>query len=116
MDQKNTSLNQSIEQADMIQKKESLITKQSLPDETGQASLTSGWFSFSNPAYLKGFLIAAGITLAVSNPKVRKVITDGAIKTWAAVQGGVEEFKEKIGDIRAEMSQEQNEPDEQDGD
>ena len=113
MDQEKISLNQSTEQADMIQKKDSLITKTSLNDEIGQTGLTSGWFSFSNPTYLKGFLIAGGITLAVSNPKVRETITKGAIKTWAAVQGSVEEFKEKIQDVRAEMSQES---DKQDGD
>lgn len=109
MDQENISQNQSINQADAVQSKEPLMTKPGLANETSQSSLTSGWLSFSDPAYLKGFLIAAGITLAVSNPKMREVITSGAIKTWATVQGSVEEFKEKIQDVRAEMSQKSDE-------
>lgn len=77
--------------------------------EGSRSDLTSGWFSFSNPAYLKGFLLAAGITFAASNPKVRKAVSDGAIKVWTSVQGGVEEFKEKVQDVRAEMSQKPSE-------
>ena len=80
------------------------MDKKSISDD--QTRLLSGWFDFSNTSYIKGFLIAAGVTLIATNPKVRGAITHGAIKTWAALQGGVEEFKEKIHDVRAEMSQE----------
>ena len=102
MDQENITLNKSTEQADMIQKKE-LIGEPAAPD--AQTGVTSGWLDFSDASYLKGFLIAAGVTLVATNPKVREKMTEGAIRTWAAVQGGVEEFKEKIQDVRAEMSQ-----------
>ncbi|MCP4114571.1 MAG: hypothetical protein GY737_04070 [Desulfobacteraceae bacterium] len=80
-----------------------MIGETSVADD--QTGLTSGWLDFSDSSYLKGFLIAAGVTLVATNPKVREKMTEGAIKTWAAVQGGVEEFKEKIQDVRAEMSQ-----------
>ncbi|MFK5953429.1 MAG: hypothetical protein QM498_10260 [Desulfobacterium sp.] len=63
------------------------------------------WYNFSNGSYLKGFFMGAGITLLVTNPTVQKGIVTGAVKLWSMVQGGVEEVKEQIQDVKAEMSQ-----------
>ena len=65
----------------------------------------AGWFEFSNSRYLKGFLIGAGVTFLATNPGVQKAIVKGAVKLWSLVQGGVEEVKEQIHDIQAEISQ-----------
>jgi hypothetical protein len=35
---------------------------------------------------------------------VRQAIISGAVKVWSAVQGGVEEVKEQIQDVKAELS------------
>eukprot|EP00767_Chilomastix_cuspidata_P008417 gnl/Chilomastix_cuspidata/9662.p1 GENE.gnl/Chilomastix_cuspidata/9662~~gnl/Chilomastix_cuspidata/9662.p1 ORF type:complete len:109 (-),score=7.66 gnl/Chilomastix_cuspidata/9662:524-850(-) len=65
----------------------------------------SSWFNFSNGSYLMGFTIAAGITLVAASPKVRESIVKGGVKTWEYLQGGIEELKEKVQDVRAEMSE-----------
>ncbi len=65
----------------------------------------AAWYNFSDGSYLKGFLMGAGITLLVTNPTVQKGIVTGAVKLWSMVQGGVEEVKEQIQDVKAEMSQ-----------
>lgn len=69
---------------------------------TGLAS----WFNVTQPAYLKGLLLGAGIALVVTNPTVQKALIGGAVRVWAAVQGGVEEMKEQIEDVKAELSRE----------
>ena len=68
-----------------------------------QQSLLSGWFDFRNPQFLKGVLLAAGVTMLATNPKVQKSVLTGLAKTWSGLQYGVEEVKEQINDIRAEM-------------
>lgn len=63
------------------------------------------WFNFRNSGYLKGFAVGAGVALVLTNPAVQKALVAGAVKVWSTVQGGVEEVKEQIQDIKAEMSQ-----------
>lgn len=70
------------------------------------ANGVGGWFEFSNAGYLKGFLVAAGATLILTNPVIQKALVRGTVKLWSLVQGGVEEVKEQFQDIKAEMSQE----------
>lgn len=69
-----------------------------------QPSTVQSWFNFSNSGYLKGFAIGAGVALVLGNPTVQKAIVSGSVKLWSAVQGGVEEMKEKVKDIKAEIS------------
>ena len=69
------------------------------------AASASSWFDFSNPSYLKGFVIASGITLVAANPSVQQALIKGGLKIWTFFQGGVEEIKEQVQDVRAEMSQ-----------
>lgn len=66
-----------------------------------------GWLNFGNAGYLKGFAIGAAAALVLTNPTVQKALVTGAVKIWSAVQGGVEEVKEQIQDVKAEMSQEE---------
>ncbi|NDV23988.1 YtxH domain-containing protein [Desulfovibrio sp. JC022] len=71
-----------------------------------QDSSVKSWVNVTDSRYLKGFLIGAGLALVASNPKVQKAVVSGAVKTWSAVQGGIEEAKEKIHDIKAEAQSE----------
>lgn len=66
----------------------------------------ASWFNVTQPAYLKGLLLGAGVALVVTNPTVQKALIGGAVRVWAAVQGGVEEMKEQIEDVKAELSRE----------
>ncbi|MFW5899621.1 MAG: YtxH domain-containing protein [Desulfovermiculus sp.] len=73
--------------------------------EAGADYGLGSWFAFSNPGYMKGFLLGAGATLVLTNPRVKKAMLRGTVKLWSMVQGGVEEVKEQFQDVQAEMSQ-----------
>ncbi len=63
------------------------------------------WFDFRNSGYLKGFVVGAGLTLVLTNPAVQKAMVQAGVRLWSTVQGGMEEVKEQIHDVKAEMSQ-----------
>lgn len=67
-------------------------------------SPVGSWFNYKDSSYLKGFLVGAGIAVVLANPTVQKALISGTVKCWNAVQGGVEEVKEKVKDVKAEMS------------
>ncbi len=67
-------------------------------------SPVASWFNYKDSSYLKGFLVGAGVALVLANPTVQKALISGTVKCWNALQGGVEEVKEKVKDVRAEMS------------
>ncbi len=69
-----------------------------------QPSAVQSWFNYRNPSYLKGLAVGAGLALVLTNPAVQKALVSGAVKLWTAVQGGVEEIKEHVQDIKAELS------------
>lgn len=62
------------------------------------------WFNFRNSGYLKGFVVGAGLALVLTNPAVQKAMVSAGVRLWSTVQGGVEEVKEQIQDVKAEMS------------
>ncbi|MUM76648.1 YtxH domain-containing protein [Pseudodesulfovibrio sp. F-1] len=68
-------------------------------------SPVASWFAFTNADYLKGLALGVGAALVVTNPTVQKAVVSGAVKAWAAIQGGVEELKEQVQDAKAELSQ-----------
>lgn len=87
--------------------------QQAFPVESGQyeqpyyaqpTSLTQGWLAFNDPGYVKGLLLGAAVTFVLTNPKVQRAIVKGAVTALASVQGGFEEIKEQIQDIKSEMS------------
>lgn len=69
-----------------------------------QPPVLKNWFDFQNSGYLKGFVVGAGLTLLLANPTVQRAVVSGTVKLWTALQGGVEELKEHVKDIKAEMS------------
>lgn len=68
-------------------------------------STLTTWFNFTSTDYLKGLALGAGVALVATNPTVQKAVVSGAVKVWAALQGGVEELKEQVQDAKAELSQ-----------
>ncbi len=65
----------------------------------------TSWFDFSNSGYFKGLLIGAGLALLMTNPAFQHAIIAGSVRIWSMFQGGLEEMKEQVRDIQAEMSQ-----------
>ena len=61
------------------------------------------WFNFREPSYVKGFAVGAGLAILLTNPAVKKAIVKGVVKVWGGLQSGVEELKEQIRDVQAEV-------------
>ena len=81
-------------------------TEYAAPAEQTTDGALSSWFAFTNADYLKGLVLGAGVAVVATNPTVQKAVVSGAVKIWAALQGGVEELKEQVQDAKAELSQE----------
>ena len=75
-----------------------------------QNSWTSGWFAVTDPGYVKGLALGAAVTFILTNPKVQRAMVKGAVSLWTTIQGGFEEVKEQIQDIKSEMSMKSDEP------
>lgn len=65
---------------------------------------THGWFAVSDPGWVKGLLLGAAVTCALTNPRIQRALVKGAVGVWTAMQGGFEEVKEQFQDIKSEMS------------
>jgi hypothetical protein len=69
-----------------------------------QQSYASGWLAFSQPVYVKGLIVGAGIALLASNSTVQRTVVAATVRVWESVSGGMEEIKEQVRDIRAESA------------
>lgn len=63
------------------------------------------WFNVTDRHYLTGVAVGAAVALVLTNPTVQQALVKGAVKLWTTVQGSIEEIKEKVEDVKAEMSQ-----------
>lgn len=82
------------------------------PHQNVQQSVSSpltqslaSWFDYRNNAYLKGLLVGVGATLIATNPAVQRAIVKGAVTVWGGIQSSVEEIKEQVEDIKAEIAE-----------
>ncbi len=60
----------------------------------------------TSPSFIKGVLIGAGIAYLATNKTVQQAVISGAVRTFSFFQSSFEEMKEKIQDVKAEMSNE----------
>lgn len=74
-----------------------------------QLSWTQGWLAFNDPGYVKGLVLGAATAYVLTNPKVQRALVKGAVTLWSSLQGGFEEVKEQIQDIKSEMSMKSDE-------
>ncbi|MBK1646007.1 hypothetical protein CKO25_15390 [Thiocapsa imhoffii] len=63
----------------------------------------SSFFNFNNDRFLKGLLIGAAATYLLTNESVQRTAIKGVVQLWSAVQGGIEEAKERFHDAEAEL-------------
>jgi len=76
------------------------------PDPAEQVSAPSGltsFLQFDNDSFWKGILVGSLATLLLTNSTVKKGIMKTVIKASASVKGGVEELKEQLADVEAEV-------------
>ena len=72
------------------------------------SGLTS-FLQFDNDSFWKGILVGSLATLLLTNPAVKKGIMKTVIKASASVKGGIEELKEQLADVEAEVLHDLNE-------
>jgi len=65
-------------------------------------SIFSSGLGVHNDALVKGLLIGAGVAYLLTNETVQKNLMTAGVKLWSALQGGVEEMKERFRDAEAE--------------
>jgi hypothetical protein len=68
-----------------------------------QAHQQSSFLNFSNDRFLKGLLIGAAATYLLTNESVQRTAIKGVVQVWSALQGGIEEAKERFHDAEAEL-------------
>jgi hypothetical protein len=72
---------------------------------------SSGWISLlgetPSDKFLRGLLIGGAAAYILTNESVQKAIIKTGLKVYSTLAGGVEEFKEKIMDVKAEIEAEQ---------
>ena len=76
------------------------------PEMAEDVSAPSGlmsFFQFDNDSFWKGILVGSLATLLLTNSTVKKGIMKTIIKASASVKGGVEELKEQLSDVEAEV-------------
>lgn len=78
------------------------------PYAQNQQTYLQGWVDYRNPAYIKGAVVGAALTLLITNPTIKKALVKGVVGIWGTMQGGVEELKEQIRDVQAEKGTEQD--------
>jgi hypothetical protein len=88
-------------QTPYVRTPDAAIRERSLVPAAPTSTLGS-WFDYSNPSYIKGLLLGAGVTLLVTSPAVQNAVIKGSVAAWSAVVGGVEEIKERVRDAKAE--------------
>ena len=82
-----------------------MVPQQSFQVLTAPANGGFLGMNFRDQQFWKGALLGAAVALLVTNETVQKSVIRGAAKVMGAVQGGVQEIKEKFEDVRAEMHQ-----------
>lgn len=68
-----------------------------------QAQQANSLLNFSNDRFLKGLLIGAAATYLLTNESVQRTAIKGVVQFWSALQGGIEEAKERFHDAEAEL-------------
>ncbi len=59
--------------------------------------------------FIKGLLIGAAVTFLLTNEKAQQTIIKTGVNLFTQVASGLEEFKEKVGDARAEADEQKAE-------
>jgi hypothetical protein len=66
-------------------------------------SRQTSFLNFGNDRFLKGLLIGAAATYLLTNEGVQRTAIKGVVQIWSALQGGIEEVKERFHDAEAEL-------------
>ena len=72
-------------------------------EDVSASSGLMSFFQFDNDCFWKGILVGSLATLLLTSPAVKKGIMKTILKASASVKGGVEELKEQLADVEAEV-------------
>ena len=76
------------------------------PETAENVSALSGltsFLQFDNDSFWKGILVGSLATMLLTSPSVKKGIMKTVIKASASAKGGIEELKEQLADVEAEV-------------
>ena len=74
-----------------------------MAEDISTSSGLASFFQLDNDSFWKGILVGSLATLLLTNSTVKKGIMKTIIKASASVKGGVEELKEQLSDVEAEV-------------
>ena len=80
-----------------------------MAEEISTPSGLTSFFQLDNDSFWKGILVGSLATLLLTSSTVKKGIMKTIIKASASVKGGVEELKEQLADVEAEVLHDINE-------
>ena len=80
-----------------------------MAEDISASSGLASFFQLDNDSFWKGILVGSLATLLLTNSTVKKGIMKTIIKASASVKGGVEELKEQLADVEAEVLHDINE-------
>lgn len=80
-----------------------------MADDVSASSGLTSFFQFDNDSFWKGILVGSLATLLLTNATVKKGIMKTIIKASASAKGGIEELKEQLADVEAEVLHDINE-------
>jgi hypothetical protein len=78
----------------------------SYPQAQPYPSTTFLGLNFRDQQFWKGAILGAAVTLLLTSETMQKGIIRGVAKMYGAVQGGIQEIKEKFEDVQAELHRE----------
>ncbi len=69
-----------------------------------QSQQQGAFLNFGNDRFVKGLLIGAAATYLLTNESVQRTAIKAVVQVWSALQGGIEEAKERFHDAEAELN------------
>jgi len=80
-----------------------------MAEDISASSGLASFFQLDNDSFWKGILVGSLATLLLTNSTVKKGIMKTIIKASASAKGGIEELKEQLADVEAEVLHDINE-------
>ncbi len=78
------------------------------PQQHQEQNALASFFNFRDERFLKGAITGAALAFLLTNEPLQKNAVKSVMKLWNSLQSGVEEFKERIQDIDAEIQAEES--------
>jgi len=69
----------------------------------GAVAVKPPFLNFTHPGFIKGAVAGAAVAYLMSNENLQNAAIKASVKAWLALQGSMEEMKERFKDAEAEI-------------